>query len=110
MAAQQKMAKEEGKTTTTPSPQEEQKVEGEIKFFDGYPAEVKEIVGRTGSRGELTLVMCQVLAGRDQEKVIRRNVKGPVQIGDILVLLETELEAQGLAGGRRGGSGGAGRK
>ena len=84
-------------------PQEEVKVEGDIKFNDGIPSEVKEIVARAGSRGELTQVMCQILDGRDKNKAIRRNVKGPVQVGDILMLLETEIEAQRLGGGRRAG-------
>jgi len=82
--------------------EEEVKVEGEIRFTAGIPSEVKELVGRTGSRGELTQVMCQILEGRDQNKVIRRNVKGPVRKGDILMLLETEIEAQRLGGSRRG--------
>jgi small subunit ribosomal protein S28e len=82
---------------------EESKVDGEIRFSPAIPAEVKELIGRAGSRGELTQVMCQILEGRDQNKAIRRNVKGPVQIGDILMLLETEIEAQRLGGGRRGG-------
>ena len=82
---------------------EESKVEGEIRFSPGIPAEVKEIIGRAGSRGELTQVMCQILDGRDKNKAIRRNVKGPIQVGDILMLLETEIEAQRLGGGRRGG-------
>ncbi len=76
--------------------------DGEIKFTDAIPAEVKEIVARAGSRGELTQVMCQVLDGRDKNKAIRRNVKGPIQVGDILMLLETEIEAHRLGGGRRG--------
>jgi small subunit ribosomal protein S28e len=76
-------------------------VEGEIRFPSGVPGEVKEIIGRAGSRGELTQVMCMVLDGRDKDKSIRRNVKGPVRVGDILVLLETEIEAQRLGGGRR---------
>ena len=74
-----------------------------ITFSQGIPGEVKEIIARAGSRGELTQVMVQVLDGRDKNKVIRRNVKGPIQVGDILVLLETEIEAQRLGGGRRGG-------
>src|SRR3989338_9965540 len=87
-----------------PKKDEEIKVEGEIRFAPGTPAQVKEIVARTGSRGELTQVICQILDGRDKNKAIRRNVKGPVRIGDVLMLLETEIEAQRLGGGRRGGS------
>ncbi|MBI2666326.1 30S ribosomal protein S28e [Candidatus Woesearchaeota archaeon] len=67
-------------------------------FSQGFAAEVKEIVARAGSRGELTQVMCLILDGRDREKVIRRNVKGPVREGDILMLLETEIEANRLGG------------
>ena len=81
----------------------ESRAEGEIRFADGIPAEVKEIIGRAGSRGELTQVMCQIQDGRDKNKAIRRNVKGPIQVGDILMLLETEIEAHRLGGGRRGG-------
>lgn len=81
----------------------ESKGEGEIRFAPGIPAEVKEIVSRAGSRGELTQVMCQILDGRDKDKSIRRNVKGPIQVGDMLMLLETEIEAQRVGGGRRGG-------
>lgn len=80
----------------------ESKIEGEIKFTHGIPAEVKEIVGRGGSRGELTQVMCQIREGRDQNKAIRRNVKGPVRLGDVLMLLETEIEAQRIGGPKRG--------
>ena len=80
----------------------ETKVEGEVKFVEGVPAEVKEIIIRAGSRGEITQVMCSILDGRDKGKAIRRNVKGPVRIGDHLILLETEIEAQRLGGARRG--------
>ena len=71
----------------------------EAGFASAVQAEVKEILGRAGARGELHLVMAQILEGRDQNKAIRRNVKGPVRVGDILMLLDTELEAQ--RGGRR---------
>src|SRR3989344_2715846 len=79
-----------------------EEAKGEINFSQAIPAKVKEIVGRTGMRGEALQVRCQILDGRDKNKTIRRNVKGPVRIGDTLMLTETEIEAQKLTRGRRG--------
>jgi len=67
-----------------------------VRFTDAYAARIEEVVGRTGTRGEATQVRCTILEGRDENKVIRRNVKGPVQVGDILMLRETEIEARPL--------------
>ena len=62
--------------------------------FNGYRAEVVELIGKTGTRGEVRQVMCRVLDGRDRGRVIRRNVKGQVKKGDVLLLVDTEREAK----------------
>ena len=85
-----------------PRQQQEEQVKGSVQFSFATPAKIEEIIGRTGTRGEAIKIRCRILDGRDKNKILRRNVKGPVQIGDILMLRETEFEAGQLTKAGRG--------
>jgi small subunit ribosomal protein S28e len=76
-----------------------------IESSEAVPAVVEEIVGRTGKYGEVTQVKARILQGRDRGKVMRRNVKGPIRLKDVLMLRETQIEARRLKTklGRGGG-------
>ncbi|HIG37846.1 MAG TPA: 30S ribosomal protein S28e [Candidatus Poseidoniales archaeon] len=70
---------------------------------DSWPAEVVEIVGRTGMSGEAVQVKVRVgdsTNPRDIGRIIARNVLGPIRVGDVLMLKDTGREARSI-GGRR---------
>ena len=60
----------------------------------GTPADVVEILKSTGVHGEIKQILCRILDGPEKGRVKRRNARGIIRKGDIILLLDTEREAK----------------
>jgi small subunit ribosomal protein S28e len=76
---------------TTPPAQEKPKAQ-----FSGFLAEVVDVNthAKTGIAGEIYSISCKILEGNDKGRIIRRNVLGPIKIGDVIRLPDTSREAR----------------
>ena len=76
--------------TQQPQPQQQR------PQFAGFLAEIVDMNKKvkTGIAGEIYSVSCKILDGNDRGRIIRRNVLGPIKIGDVIRLPDTSREAR----------------
>ncbi len=80
------------------------KAKEQAEVTPSIPGIIETIVGNASAKGGVTQVRVKVLAGRDEGKIITRNVRGPIKAGDILMMTETEYEARKIFKKTKGGS------
>ncbi len=59
------------------------------------PAEVIAIIDISGTKG-VKRARCKILDGKYKDKVIIRNIMGPIKIGDIVMIKEADMEVSGV--------------
>ena len=55
-------------------------------------AEVIQIMNRMGVKG-VSRVRARVLEGNDREKIVTRNVVGPIRQGDVIIIKDTSMDS-----------------
>jgi small subunit ribosomal protein S28e len=98
MGSKKKSKKKAVKKKPSRAPKRERNPAAIAVSEHAVPGRVMEIVGKMGTREGGKQVRVKVMDGRDANKIIRRNVLGPIKVGDVLMLKETEIEASPLKG------------
>ena len=62
-------------------------------------AEILHVQGKLGVKG-VSRVRCKVISGPDKDKIVTRNVVGPVRKGDVILLKDTVMDSVGTLQGR----------
>ncbi len=60
-------------------------------------AEIIQVMDVLGVKG-VRRVRCRIVDGPDTGKVLTRNVAGPLQLGDIIVIKDTGMDSEGRWG------------